>query len=132
MLAASGAALTLDDQEINDQQDLTELPQSDLEFFEPEYDSELRFLSQITTSAQKLSEDSKTQWTNNSGLVKTTFPIPEKNCCIFYSEMNLKGLRTEPLCYDYKTKVPVTKFIQDEVRSMDCGGETFANVSSDM
>ena len=88
MLAASGPALTLVDQEVNDQQDQTELPQSDLEFFEPDYDSELSFLSQIT-GPEKVSVDSNTQWENDSGLVKTTFPIPKKNCCIFYSKKNL-------------------------------------------
>ena len=109
MLAASGVALTLVDQ--NDD-DLMSFTQSDLDLdlhFEDEGD-DLSFLAQAGGNKKKY-RDSGTQWYNDSGLVKTTFAIPEKNCCVFYSEKNFKGHRTEPLCYDKKTKNPITRRI---------------------
>ena len=129
MLAASSAALTLVDQNDDVLNDLMSLTQSDLDLEYEDEDDDLSFLAQAGGNKKKF-KDSGTQWENDSGLVKSTFPIPEKNCCIFYSQKEFKGERSKPLCYDKKTKTPITRRIPGkEIMSVDCGAETFANIS---
>ena len=129
MLAASSSALTLLDQNDDALHDLVSLTQSDLDLEYEDEDNDLNFFSQAGAHKTK-TKDTGSQWSNDSGLVKTTFAIPEKNCCVFYSGKNFKGHRSRPLCYDQKTKNPVTRRIpQKEIMSVDCGSETFANIS---
>ena len=127
MLAASSAALTLVDQ--NDDNLMMSLTQSDIDLEYEDEDNDLNYFAQAGGNKKKFA-DTGTQWSNDSGLVKTTFAIPEKNCCVFYSQKNFKGFRSSPLCYDKKTKNPVTRRIpHKEIMSVDCGSETFANIS---
>ena len=67
-------------------------------------------------------------WSSKNGVVTSGFERPQPHCCYFYSKQDFKGERTPQICDNGKNKLYYTAY---EVMSIDCGTETFANISYD-